>query len=123
MNLRSQLILLLPSLLACACTQVPPERQLIEEAATALGGKQRLQSVHTLIIEGDGVAPMMGQSRMPDGDEPVWRVGPFERTIDLDHERGRVKQVRVAQFLFAGPTTQQLDQGVDGAVAFNTNQD
>jgi hypothetical protein len=122
MNARSRFILL-PSLLICACAQVPPERRLIEEAAAALGGKERLQSVHTLAIAGEGVAPMAGQSRLPDGDEPVWKVGPFERRIDLDHERTRVKQVRVAQFLFAGATTQQLDQSVDGAVAFNTSPD
>ena len=96
------LALIVLAVLVGACTPPPPEMQVINDAAAALGGADRIQSVTTLIIEGKGSAPNVGQNRMPDDELPVWKVNGFTRTIDLANGRTRVQQLREAQFLFAG---------------------
>lgn len=93
-------------------------------AAEAMGGVDRVQAVKTVVIEGEGSAPNLGQNVTPDGDLPVWKVTDFKRSIDFTHgsigsARMREQQVRTAQFLFALATTQRQNQGLDGAVAYN----
>jgi hypothetical protein len=107
------------ALLAAGCTAAPPERAIVDQAAAALGGADRIQTLRSLTIEGSGVAPNAGQNRMPDDELPVWRVTEYRRTIDLANARTQVRQVRQAQFLFAGDTVQRQIQGLDGAVAYN----
>ncbi len=107
--------------LASACAQVPPERQLIADAAAALGGRERVDAVRSLRIEGEGESPNLGQNTMPDGELPVWKVTEYVRTMDLANGRAVMRQTRTAQFLFAGANTQQQHQGLDGDVAYNVN--
>jgi hypothetical protein len=121
--MKSRMWLVGVALLAAACTQVPPEMQVVNDAAAALGGKDRIRSVKTLIIEGEGPAPNAGQNRMPDSELPVWKVTEFKRSIDLANGRTRVQQLRTAQFLFAGATVQRQNQALDGDVAYNLGQD
>ena len=56
-----------------ACAQTPPERRIIDEAATALGGADKIRALKTLMIEGSGSAPNVGQNRMPNDELPVWK--------------------------------------------------
>lgn len=102
-----------------ACSQTPPERKIIDDAATALGGADKIRALKTLLIDGSGTAPNAGQNRMPDDELPIWKVTEYTRAIELANGRTRVRQRREAQFLFAGATTQQQIQGLDGDVAYN----
>jgi hypothetical protein len=111
------------AVLCAGCTQVPPERALIDDAAAALGGADRLLALTTLTIEGSGTAPNAGQNRMPDDELPVWKVNEYVRTIDLAQGRTRVQQVREAGFLFAGALVQRQTQGLDGDVAYTVAPD
>jgi hypothetical protein len=106
-----------------ACVRTSPELRVINDAAEALGGRQRVLAVKTLTIEGEGPAPNVGQNTMPDGELPVWKVTEFKRTIDLPNHRTRMSQVRTAQFLFANANTQRQNQGLDGDVAYNIGAD
>src|SRR5215831_4729953 len=89
-----------------ACTQAPPEKRVIDDAAAALGGRDRILALKTLAVEGEGPAPNLGQNRMPDSELPVWKVTEYRQVVDLANGRSRVKQLRTAQFLFAGALTQ-----------------
>jgi hypothetical protein len=109
--------------LATACNRTPPDLQAVVDAADAMGGRQKLVAIKTLTIDGEGDAPNAGQNTMPDSELPNWKITAFKRTIDLANHRMRVQQARTAQFLFAGPNTQRIDQGVDGDVAFNVGPD
>ena len=60
--------------LTSACAQVPPEQQLIADAAAALGGRDRVEAVRSVRIEGEGEAPNVGQNRLPDSELPIWKV-------------------------------------------------
>ena len=111
--------LILVAAVASACTSQPPERKTLDDAATALGGSERIQSLKAIEITGSGDAPNAGQNRMPDDELPVWKVSEHTRAIDLPNNRTRVQQLREAQFLFAGATVQRLTQGLDGDVAYN----
>jgi hypothetical protein len=108
---------------AVGCSSAPPERQIIDDAAAALGGASRIQSLTALHITGSGSAPNAGQNRMPDDELPVWKVTEHSRAIDFANGRTRVQQLREAQFQFAGATTQRVTQGLDGAVAYNAAPD
>ncbi len=121
--MRRMCVLSLGGVLAVACAQTPPERNAIEDVAAALGGAARVQSVQTVVIEGSGPAPNVGQNRLPDDELPVWRVTDYRRAVDLVNGRTLVQQRREAQFLFAGATVQQQRQGLDGDVAYNLAPD
>jgi hypothetical protein len=111
------------TMFVAACASTPPERRIVDDAAAALGGADRLRALKTMTVEGSAVAPNAGQNRMPDDELPVWKVTEYSRAIDLVNGRTRVRQRREAQFLFAGATTQQQTQALDGDIAYNTATD
>jgi hypothetical protein len=110
------------AVLMTACASAPPERRAVDEAAAAMGGADRIRSLAALQIDGTASAPNAGQNRLPDDELPVWKVSEYSRTIDLANGRTRVRQVREAQFLFAGATVQRVAQGLD-EVAYNIGGD
>jgi len=114
---------LMVAVLASACSTAPPERKIIDDAAQALGGADRVRSAKTVAIQGTGTAPLVGQNRMPDDDLPIWKVSEYTRAIDLANGRTRTTQVREAQFQFAGDLIQRQTQGLDGDVAYNVGAD
>jgi glyoxylase-like metal-dependent hydrolase (beta-lactamase superfamily II) len=93
----------------------------ISGAAEALGGKDRILAVKTIVMEGSGVAPNIGQNPHPEGPLPTWWVPEFKRTIDLVNNRARDEQHRIGMFPFALPTDQRQNQSLDGDIAFNIN--
>jgi glyoxylase-like metal-dependent hydrolase (beta-lactamase superfamily II) len=118
-----KLLVVLIATLASACTQAPPEVQLVNDAAAALGGRDKILAIKTLTIEGEGTNPNLGQNPTPDADLPVWKVTGFKRTIDPANGRMRLEQTRTAQFPFALATVQKQNFGVDGDVGFNVGPD
>jgi glyoxylase-like metal-dependent hydrolase (beta-lactamase superfamily II) len=97
----------------------PPERALINDAATALGGADRIQAVNTLTVEGTGQNYNLGQTQSPDAMQPVLAVSGFKRTYDFAGNRARLEQTRTANVGNTIPARQIL--GVDGDVAFNVS--
>ena len=107
--------------LAGACAQSTPEQQLINDAADALGGVDRIQAVRSLVVEGGGMNGAMGGSVTPDDPPNTWDITDYRRTLDFENGRMRVEQVRSAQFPFALATVTRQDQRLDGDVAFNVS--
>jgi glyoxylase-like metal-dependent hydrolase (beta-lactamase superfamily II) len=100
-----------------------PEMKVVTSAAEALGGKDKIQAVKTLIIEGSGINPNIGQNPLPESALLNWNVPEFKRSMDLANGRMRVEQHRIAQFPFALATDVRQNMGLDGDVAFNVNAD
>ena len=119
----SRVALVVVAMFSGACATVSPERQIVEDAAAALGGADRIQTIKAIQIDGSGSAPNAGQNRLPEDDLPVWKVTEHTRAIDLANGRTRVRQLRAAQFQFAGATVQRLSHGVDGDIAYNAAPD
>src|SRR4029453_18408239 len=100
---------------------------IIEGAAEALGGRQRLLAVKAVKIEGYGqIAYQNGGgniSSSPDAPQKWVRVPEYEKIIDLEHRRMRVRQRQHNDFVFAS-IDGYLGRNVtiaalDGEVAYN----
>ena len=100
-----------------------PEMTVVARAAEALGGKDKVLAVKTLVIEGSGINPNVGQNPLPDSPLLNWNVPEFKRSLDLANGRMRVEQHRIAAFDFALATDVHQNMGLDGSIAFNVNPD
>ena len=121
--MKNVFVLLIGTFITVGCTATSPQMQIIHDTAEALGGEARIERINTLVIEGEGIAPNLGQNLTPDTDLPGWKVTEFSRAIYPSKLRMRVKQMREAQFLFAGATVQRQEFGVDGDIAYSIGED
>lgn len=104
------------------CTPPTAEQQFLMDAASALGGRGRIDTVKTLTIEGTGVNYNLGQDMKPEAATQTFAISGYKRTIDVANGRQRVEQTRTPKFAyFQGPQAQTQVQGLDGEVAFNVN--
>ena len=108
------------AVIAGACTSAPPEQQLVNDAAAALGGRDRIIAVKTLTIEGDGSNGNLLQDMTPDASGQLFLLSGYKRSIDATGGRARTEQTRTPNFAyFQGNAPQQQIQGIDGDVAYN----
>jgi len=106
--------------LAASCAQAPPEQQIVNDAAAAMGGRDRILAVKTLVIEGSGTNGNMGQDMTMDAAGQAFNLTAYKRTIDVAGGRWRVEQTRTPNFAyFQGPQPQKQVLGVDGEVGYN----
>jgi glyoxylase-like metal-dependent hydrolase (beta-lactamase superfamily II) len=112
-------ILVMVALLA-ACSQATPEQQIVNDAAAALGGRERIMAVKTLVMEGEGTQYNLGQDLRPESAGETFTVTAYKRAIDIAGGRARTEQTRTANFtFFAGPAPQTAINGIDGQVGYN----
>jgi glyoxylase-like metal-dependent hydrolase (beta-lactamase superfamily II) len=101
------------------------EQQVIADASAALGGRERILAVKTLIVEGGGRDLNVGQSLRFDDvglQSDVWQIREYKRAYDLANTRARFEAIREAQYPFyQGEAAPRLSQGLDGEIAFNVN--
>jgi glyoxylase-like metal-dependent hydrolase (beta-lactamase superfamily II) len=103
-----------------ACSQATPEQQFVADAAEALGGAERIQSVNSLVLEGEGTQYNLGQDVRPDASGQTFTVTEYRRVIDVANGRARTELTRQPSFLFfQGPAPQRQVAGFDGDVAYN----
>jgi glyoxylase-like metal-dependent hydrolase (beta-lactamase superfamily II) len=107
------------ALAAAACTQAPSARQVVDEAADALGGADRVLAVETLVLEGDGTDWAVGGGVTPDAPPNSYLVEDYRLALNLADGQSRLQQVRTAQFPFALAVVARQDMRLDGDVAFN----
>jgi hypothetical protein len=99
------------------------EMRAVEAAADAMGGKDKIQSLRTVEIQGEGENGNLGQNFTPATPLTTWKVTNFRQIFDFDNKRMRISQIRTAQFAFAGenPLTQVVS--LDHDVAWNKTGD
>ena len=103
-----------------ACAQPTPEQQIVNDAAAALGGAEKIQAVKTIVLEGAGKNGNMGQDMTPDASAQGFTVTEYKRAIDVPAGRARIEQTRTPTFTyFQGQQPQKQVSGVDGDVAYN----
>ena len=78
--------------------------------------------VRTLVLEGQGEQPNIGQNMSPEADLTAWKVTQYRRILDLENGRMRIQATRVPGFVFV-LSQQRQDFGVDGEVAYAVNAD
>src|SRR5690606_10197302 len=106
------------------------ERELVQRAAEALGGAQRIQSIQTLRLRGYGQeAYQDGGSEIttePAAPEKMTNLTAYERVIDLASDRTRVQARLSRGFVFAARammTGLPISQSLDGDVAYDAGRD
>jgi hypothetical protein len=108
------------SLLAAGCGRATAEQQIVDDAAAALGGRERVQAVRALVLEGEGTQYNPGQDMRPGASGQTFRVTAFKRTIDVAGGRARTELTRTPNFAhFQGPSPQRQVQALDRDVGFN----
>ena len=81
-----------------ACARPTPEQQVVDDAAAALGGAERLLAVRTVVIEGEGTHYNLGQDIAPGASGQTFAVTQYKRAIDVPGERARTELARVPKF-------------------------
>src|SRR5262245_24010456 len=94
------IIIIAATLAASACSRPTPERQIVDDAATALGGRDRLLALKTLIIEGEGTNGNLGQDMTPEATGQAFALKGYKRTIDVAGGRVRIEQTRTPNFSY-----------------------
>jgi glyoxylase-like metal-dependent hydrolase (beta-lactamase superfamily II) len=103
-----------------ACAKPTPERRVVDDAAAALGGAERLLAVRTVVIEGEGTQYNLGQDIAPGVSGQTFAVTQYRRAIDVPAERARTEIVRVPKFNYwQGLAAQRQVQGIDKAMGYN----
>ena len=111
---------LLMAVAVAACSTQTPEQRLIRDAASALGGAERILAVRTLVIEGEGTHHNLGQDLLPGAAGQTFQVTRYRRAIDVPGERARTELERVPKFTFWQGLRPQIQvQGIDKSVGYN----
>ena len=117
---RTGLFALLAALTLTACSQATPEQQIVNDAATALGGSDRILAVKTLLLEGEGTQYNLGQDVTPSASGQTFTVTAARQAIDVAGGRTRIELTRRPSFsFFQGPAPQRQITGIDGTVGYN----
>jgi glyoxylase-like metal-dependent hydrolase (beta-lactamase superfamily II) len=103
-----------------ACSRPTPEQQIINDAADALGGRDRVAAVRTLVLRGEGTQYNLGQDLVPGASGQTFTVADYTRTVDVTGGRARTELTRTPNFsFFQGPAAQKQVNGIAGDVAYN----
>ena len=107
------------AVLLTGCQAASSEQQFIDEAARAIGGRDRVGAVRTLTMEGSGRVANLGQDMTWEATEQAFALSDVRRSLDLSGPRARTEQTRTPNFLYyLGPQPQRQVVGFDGDVAY-----
>jgi glyoxylase-like metal-dependent hydrolase (beta-lactamase superfamily II) len=119
MNRRGLLTLLVAVTLA-GCSRATPEQQVVNDAAEALGGADRILAVKTLVLEGTGQQGNLGQDVSPEATGQKFTVSNYRRVLDVAGGRARTELTRTPDFrYFQGQAATKQVNGIDGTVGYN----
>ena len=105
-----------------SCARSSPEQQIVNDAAAALGGRERILAIKTLAIEGAGMNGNLGQDMTPEATSQLFTLAAYRRDLDVARGRVRVEQTRTPNFAyFQGNQPQKQVLGFDGAVGYNVS--
>jgi len=112
------------TMLAPAAAQTP-EQQVVNDAVTALGGRDRIMAVKTMLLEGAGNFVGITSLRYDDDigfKSAIEQLRDVRRGYDLANGRARFELTRMVEYVFyIGDAPTRTIQGLDGKVAFNIN--
>jgi len=94
---------------------------VIQAAAKAMGGQDRILAVKNLVLEGQGTDLDQGFTIRPSDDvQAFFYLLDFTRRIDVANGRMQVEELRASAWPFAAPrTVNTLAFGIDGKIAYN----
>jgi len=123
-QLRGTVAVIACTMLLPAAAQTP-EQQIVNDAATALGGRDHVMAVKTMLLEGAGNFVGITSLRYDDDigfKSAIEQLRDVKRAYDLANTRARFELTRMVEYVFyIGDAPTRTIQGLDGTVAFNIN--
>ena len=102
-----------------AAAAAPAEAgRLVEDALAAMGGRERVLAVKSLVMTGIGENPNLLQQMRPDAPLLVWMLPEWREAFDFDHGRFGMRMVRRPAFPAVFDNF-RYDGRLDGEVAFD----
>ena len=108
--------------LAATADAQRPAKPLIEGMARAMGGRDRILAVRTIVVEGTGENYNLGQNILPDAPLPVFAVTAYRRSIDFANRRWQQDQTREPRFVTGNVTPARQRTGFD-SIAYDIVSD
>ena len=108
---------LVAGLAGCAASSIGTPAGALDAVARAMGGKDRVLGVRTLVVEGRGEQLNFGQNFTPMADTK-FEVTSYRWATDFPAGRHLIDVTRVPRFVTAVTTPQRIRLGLDGSVAF-----
>ena len=103
---------MLAAVFLTACAQPTPEQQIVDDAAAALGGRDRILAVKTLVIEGEGINGNLGQDMTPEATGQSFTLTGYKRSMDVAGGRARDRADAHAELrLLPGPGAAEAGAG------------
>jgi glyoxylase-like metal-dependent hydrolase (beta-lactamase superfamily II) len=121
MHIKSFLVAAVIPVIGCASVQ-SPEQRIVRDAATALGGVDKVRNVRTMTMEGGGEVFALGQNRTLDGPLLKWQVTGYRRAIDFERGRWRDESTQTAAFVTGWPDPAKVIAAYDDDVAFDVEE-
>ena len=116
--MRSLRIVLYVFTLSLVGSSVLAQSAALDAAAAAMGGKDRLLAVRTLVVEGTGTQLNFGQNLTPTA-ETQFELTAWRRVFDFANRRLFMDLTRVPRFTTGNMNPQRQRTGLDGDVAYN----
>lgn len=105
-----------------ACSRPTEEQRIVNDAAEALGGRDRILAVKTLVLEGEGTEYTLGLDVTPTAHGQTYTLSPYRRTIDIASGHARTEETRTANFpwfVVPGQPPEPQVEAIDGTVGYN----
>src|SRR5581483_12085005 len=111
---RKGLAILLAAVALNGCSQATPEQQIVNDAAAALGGRDRVLAVKTIVVQGNGTQYNLGQDVLPTAHGQTFTASTYRRVIDVANGRARTEITHTPNFrYFQGQEQTKQVQGID----------
>ena len=104
-------------LAGCAASSIATPTGALDAVARAMGGKDRVLGVRTLVVEGRGEQLNFGQNFTPMADTK-FEVTSYRWATDFAGGRHLIDVTRVPRFVTAVTTPQRIRLGLDGTVGY-----
>jgi glyoxylase-like metal-dependent hydrolase (beta-lactamase superfamily II) len=114
---------LLVPLLLSGCGGNTAERRLVERAALAMGGGERITAVEALREEGDGRLHDLGKSSAPGAAPPSRSATEYEFSADFARGSWQTRRVSEREEGAEDPLPERRIEGLDGSVAWDVVDD
>jgi glyoxylase-like metal-dependent hydrolase (beta-lactamase superfamily II) len=109
------LSVVLTGLLLAGCQSMRADVDIVDSAATALGGADRIRGVKTFILDAEGQEYQLLQNSSPNSntDLPRWLLNPYRRGFDLSNGHMRLRRSISVTFPWVLDRVRHQDTGID----------
>ena len=91
------------TLAACSEQPISVEQQFVDDVSSALGGKNAIESVSTVSMQGEGRLLNLGQDLVPESTTMEFEISDYRLAADLANGSSRTELSRTPLFELPAP--------------------